>query len=252
MLMPDPVRGARLRVSPLLLRLPRVVHGFTTLALGDGAGTGGGTTLDAALGPDDASAWRRHAARQVHGASVVPASEATTSREPPEADALWTDAAGSLLVIRTADCVPVLLAALAPPGSPGAGEVHTVAAVHAGWRGLVAGVLPAAVGALEQRVPAARVVAALGPAIGPCCFEIGPDVEAALRQLGDPEALRPGTGDRSFADLPRLARFQLAASGATCPGGDGPCTRCSSDFPSWRRDATPARLLSYIGLRARS
>ena len=247
MLLPDPRCGSSLLVSPVLDRLPRLRHGFTTLALGDAGGMPpGGEAVTRAL-RGDGTAWNRHGLRQVHGAAVVEASEATLG-DPPAADALWTSRPGELLVIRTADCLPVLLAAI------GTGGVQAVGAAHAGWRGIVAGVIPALVAELQRGAPGARIVAALGPAIGPCCFEIGPDAAIPLASLEAPDSILPGPGDRSFGDLQRLARFQLAASGvAAADPTPPPCTRCQPDlFPSWRRDREQAtRMASFIGLLPR-
>ena len=245
MLLPDQRCGSSLLVSPVFERLPRVRHGFTTVALGDSRGLpAGGDAVTRAVQGD--APWARHGLSQVHGAAVLEAGPSTATDPPPEGDALWTSRRGDLLVIRSADCVPVLLAALGPRG------VRAVGAAHAGWRGLVAGVLPAAVRALEGAAGGARLVGALGPCIGPCCFEVGPDVAATLQALGDPGALRAGSGDRVLADLPRLARFQLAEAGvAVADPSPPPCTRCHPElFPSWRRDgSTASRMASFVGMR---
>jgi YfiH family protein len=200
--------------------------------------------VERALGAE-VSRWSRHGLRQVHGGRVVEAGAETGSGEPPEADAVWTSERGRLLVVRTADCVPVLLAAT------GAGGVRAVAAVHAGWRGLVAGVVAHAVSALEGAVPSSRILATIGPSIGPCCYEIGPDAAEPLDALGAPGGVAPRQG-RHVADLPRIARFLLAASGASVADPDPPpCTRCHAElFPSWRRDASTVRMASFVGLGA--
>lgn len=245
MLLPDRRCGASLLVSPVFDRLPRLRHGFSTLALGDATGhPPGGAALDRALS-DDAASWTRHGLRQVHGAGIQAASPATASEAPPDGDALWTAERGQMLVIRVADCVPVLVAAL------GKGGVAAVAAVHAGWRGIVAGVVPAAVAALEAASPASRLVAVLGPSIGPCCFEIREDAAEPLRSLGHAPAITP-SGDGTWrADLVALVRFQLAASGVASPvEAPPPCTRCHPElFPSHRRDGAAApRMAAFIGL----
>ncbi len=245
MLLPDARCGASLLVSPALDRLPRVRHGFSTLALGDPAGPpAGGIAVSRALGPDE-STWRRHGLAQVHSAVVVHAGDATASDAPPEGDALVTTARGEALVVRTADCLPVLLAAL------GTGGVRAVAAAHAGWRGLAAGVLEATVAALEAVAPASRIVSALGPAIGPCCYEIGPEVASQLMQP-DGRLLRPA-GDRFMADLPGMARLRLEAVGVAIPDPQSPpCTHCNPLlFPSHRRGDAERRLASFIGVAGR-
>jgi polyphenol oxidase len=246
MLLPDQRCGSSLLVSPVFDRLPRVRHGFTTLALGDSRGAPpGGEAVTRAVQGD--GAWARHGLNQVHGAVSLQAGETTSGDPLPYGDALFSARRGDLLVIRSADCVPVLLAALGPGG------VLAVGAAHAGWRGLVAGILPSARAALERAAPGARLIGALGPCIGPCCFEVGADVAARLESLGDPGALRTGEGGRVLADLPRLARFQLAAAGvAVADPSPPPCTRCHPElFPSWRRDGSAAsRLASFVGMRA--
>lgn len=186
--------------------------------------------------------------RQIHGAAVLP----VTADTPPEliaagqADALISNVAGVALAVFTADCVPLLLA------DPTTGAV---AAVHAGWRGVVAGVAPAAVAALRDSFGsrAADLSVALGPAIGPCCFEVGPEVVAAfdaqvpgaraagaLDQGGAQVGAQPG--GRPHIDLKRALRVQLEAAGITSANIDaaGDCTMCdpAGRFYSYRRDNT--------------
>lgn len=164
--------------------------------------------------------------RQVHGTTVAELD--ATSAGMPEADAAWTRAPGVVCAVLTADCLPVVL------GDPDGGAV---AVAHAGWRGLAAGVLEAAVGALP--VPAGRLRAWLGPAIGPRAFEVGPEVRAAFAE-GDPgaaAAFRRGAGDRWHADLHALARRRLRALGVTRVHGDSHCTYSdAARFFSHRRD----------------
>jgi YfiH family protein len=175
--------------------------------------------------------------RQVHGARVV---EATVSGAAPgqEADALVArGASGPLAVgVRVADCVPVLV------GDPTSGDV---AAIHAGWRGVVAGVVPAAIAVLSSRAAGgAPLVAAIGPCIGACCFEVGRDVAARIGHIAR-EA-----GDKAYVDLRAAVRAQLAAAGV--PGHrieDVPgCTRHEPErFHSFRRDgADSGRMLAAI------
>jgi YfiH family protein len=173
-------------------------------------------------------------ARQVHGAGVV---NVTAAELPPdtEADALISDVSGVALGVFTADCVPLLIA------DPVTGAV---AAVHAGWRGVIAGVAPAAVqglrGCYGSRPADLRV--ALGPAIGPCCFEVGAEVEAAFAASfpGLPLAT-PGPAGKPHIDLKRALRAQLQGAGipaAQIDAGDE-CTRCEpARFFSYRRDNT--------------
>ena len=140
-----------------------------------------------------------------------------------------------MLVVVTADCVPVLLA-----GS------DRVAAVHAGWRGLVAGVIAAA---LEEVDDPGRVVAWIGPAIGPGAFEVGPEVRAAFVD-DEPSAIvhfAAQGGDRLLADLAGLARRRLARVGIDNVTGGCWCTvPDASRFHSWRRDRSPGRMAAVI------
>ncbi len=128
--------------------------------------------------------------RQVHGAAVLRARAG--SRGQVEGDALWTDEPGLPVGALTADCVPIALVREA-------GERPAVAVVHAGWRGLLAGVVPAAVETLGG-----KVAAAVGPAIGPCCFEIGDEVARSaagrVRRRRRPRGpRRPPARDRAGA-----------------------------------------------------
>lgn len=239
MLLPDERCGSGLLVDPVLARLPRVRHGFTTRGLGDATGQSpGGEAVTRALGDET---WSRHGLHQVHGADIVTAAVAVA-----RGDGLVTREVGRLLVVRSADCLPILMAAL------GRG-VEGVAAVHAGWRGLLAGVLPAAVARLRSLTDSrARVVASFGPCIGACCFEIGPEVAEPLRALSSSAVTRAATG-RDHADLQAVAREALAASGVAVPNPtSAPCTRCHPDvFWSHRRDGAGAgRMAAFIGLRA--
>jgi YfiH family protein len=170
----------------------------------------------ASVAPDGLElAW----ARQVHSARVLPASAGACG----EGDALWTARPGLALCVATADCVPVVLAAPA-----------CVAAVHAGWRGLAAGVIAATVTAMGL-APAA-LTAWLGPAIGPCCYEVGPEVAAAVRAASGGGVVRPGAEGRPHIDLPGAAARQLAAAGVRRIRPAKECTRCAGD-----------RLWSYRG-----
>ncbi|MBK5935675.1 peptidoglycan editing factor PgeF [Halorhodospira sp. 9621] len=172
---------------------------------------------------------------QVHGTEVVAAHRVAPGAR---ADAAWTDRAGVVCAVLTADCLPVLLAA---------GDGRAVAAAHAGWRGLAAGILEAVVAALP--VPAGELHAWLGPAIGPDAFEVGPEVAEALRAR-DPaaaEGLTPAAGDRWYADLYSLARSRLRQAGVTSVHGGGWCTHTDrARFFSHRRDGSTGRMASLI------
>jgi hypothetical protein len=177
--------------------------------------------------------------RQVHGARVVTATRGAT---PPEADGLVVGTAGQLVGVVTADCVPVLLVDL---------RRRVAAAVHAGWRGAAAGVLEAALGHLVRAgCRPGDVEAALGPAIGGCCYEVGPEVAAAFRaRTGHATtaawSVRRG---RDHLDLRTAARALLLDGGVGGVEVLGPCTACGDGYCSYRRDGRGAgRQLSFIG-----
>jgi len=176
--------------------------------------------------------------RQCHGTRVVRLGG--DEPEEPEADAAWTDRPGVVCAVLTADCLPVLLC--------DRGGTR-VAAVHAGWRGLAAGVLEAAVAALGG----ADLLAWLGPAIGPEAFVIGDEVRARLRAgpAAPDGAFRPAGPGRWYADLYALARARLTAAGVTAVYGGGACTVGDAGrFYSYRRDGATGRMASLIWIRA--
>ncbi|HXX86429.1 MAG TPA: peptidoglycan editing factor PgeF [Casimicrobiaceae bacterium] len=174
---------------------------------------------------------------QEHGRTIVSA-DADQPRAP-QADGAVARVAGRVCAVLTADCLPVLLADR---------EGSVVAAVHAGWRGLAAGVLEAAVDAVS--VAPASLLAWLGPAIGPSAFEVGADVYAAFCDA-DPAATvcfvagRPG---KWYADLYALARRRLARSGVSAVYGGGRCTFSEREtFYSYRRGgAETARRMATL------
>jgi polyphenol oxidase len=177
---------------------------------------------------------------QVHGAAVV---RADADGPLGEADAALATRTGVSVGVVTADCVPVLLAA-----------GGAVAAVHAGWRGLAAGVIPRAVEALAEAAPGAALVAAVGPCIRGCCYEVDAPVLDALRaRFGGAldAALRPARPGHALVDLAALARAALRGAGVADERVGvvaGACTRCdAARFHSYRRDGPAAgRLLSWI------
>ncbi len=185
------------------------------------------------------SFWRP---KQVHGARVIYAQHSLHDVTLPdgntEADAALSTPGRPAIGVVTADCVPVLLAA---------GKAEAVAAVHAGWRGQVAGVLEAAVAALREAAPDARIVAAIGPAADRCCYEVGPEVLEALAPA--PELVTPTRPGHARIALRALAKRRLEAAGlAPCDIETlGPCTICSESWPSYRRQGQAAgRALAYI------
>ena len=174
--------------------------------------------------------------KQVHGIEVA---EADPSRVI-EADGNWTSTPGIACTSMTADCLPALFCNRAGT---------RVAAAHAGWRGLAAGVLEATLDCLA--VEPSSVLAWLGPAIGPQAFEVGPEVrEAFMQQLPiTAEAFVPSRNPGKFmADIYKLARLRLAARGVTAVYGGGFCTVTDPRFFSYRRSPRTGRFASLIWL----
>jgi hypothetical protein len=180
--------------------------------------------------------------RQVHGARVVWASAAN---ELGDADAVLAREPGLRVGVATADCVPVLLVA---------GDA--VGAVHAGWRGLAAGVIENALRELANAAPGEAIAAAIGPCIGGCCYEVDAPVLGPLRErygaLLDC-ALAPARPGHARLDLGVLAQLALARAGvppAAIGTGARLCTHCDATrFHSFRRDGAAAgRLVHWIGI----
>jgi hypothetical protein len=172
--------------------------------------------------------------RQVHGTAVA----IEPGQDVPEADAAVSAEAGRVLAILTADCLPVLFC------DEGGREI---AAAHAGWRGLSAGVLEATVAAMQS--PPDRLLAWLGPAAGPEAYEIGEEVRAAFL-AHDPRAdaaFVPTRPEHWRVDLYILARQRLADVGVTKVFGGGLCTISDPQrFYSYRRDQDTGRMASLI------
>ncbi len=177
---------------------------------------------------------------QVHGAQVVDADRLAGSA--PRGDAAVSRRPGRVLAVLVADCLPVLLAAR---------DGGAVAVAHAGWRGLAAGVLEAAVGALAGSGP---LQAWMGPAIGAAHFEVGDEVHAALATgQAATKAFRRNARGRWQCDLHALARLRLAALGIESIDADQSCCYADSQrFYSYRRDGTTGRMAALIWLQAAS
>ena len=163
--------------------------------------------------------------RQVHGGHVIRANGCAE-----QADAIWTDERGCALVVVTADCLPVALARL--PGhltlqQTVAKSRPALALVHVGWRGLLAGVIPAAVQALGG-----AVTAAIGPGIGPCCYEVQEDVAGPVRAAFGLGLVRDGR-----LDLPGAVERALRTAGVARVDRLDECTACNPEsYFSHRRD----------------
>jgi polyphenol oxidase len=179
---------------------------------------------------------------QVHS-DVCVYSDGSLAGRIGEGDALLTDVPGALVGVRTADCVPILIADVAK---------RAVAAVHAGWRGTAQAIAAKTVAAMIARfgLLARDLQAAIGPAIGECCCEVGPEVAGQFKDFV-PEAA--GLEERAHLDLPEVNRRQLLLAGVppdrvyAC----GLCTACrAEEFFSWRRDRRKhERMVSAIGIR---
>lgn len=225
--------------SRLLQRFP---HGFSTRLGGVSPAPWSSLNLGGAVGDEPSRVeenWRLLEAvtglsfarvRQVHGARVVTAERPCAPRD--EADAVVSRTAGVAACVAVADCVPVLIA------DPASGDV---AAVHAGWRGTVARAAAAAVEALASKGGSRPrdLLAAIGPSIGPCCYEVSEELAARFE-----ESFGVGVVDRSRAS-PRLDLWEanaraLGAAGLAPERIDrlGRCTACEHRlFFSHRRDA---------------
>ncbi|MCG8509074.1 MAG: peptidoglycan editing factor PgeF [Rhodospirillales bacterium] len=233
------------------LRDVGVAHGFATRVGGVSGGAYASLNLAAlAKGEGDANTnvaenlrrlrmalglkqHMRVEVRQVHGGEVWrPPVGAVHPRDCPEADALVTADARQLLLIRVADCVAVLLASE---------DGRVVAAAHAGWRGVVAGVVTNTVEQMRAThgVEPARLRAAIGPAIGVDHFEVGEEVATAFVEADLAECVRRGYPKRPHVDLQAAVRAQLCRAGLREEHIDGNacCTfRDAALFFSHRRD----------------
>ena len=168
--------------------------------------------------------------KQIHSAIAWEAREAAGCLG--EGDALISAQPGLLLTIRTADCIPVLIA------DP---VRRVVAAIHAGWRGTASGIVGKTVARMTElfRTDPDDLIASIGPGIKVCCFEVGPEVSSQF-----------GT-NASHVDLIEANRLDLIASGVTRIDHGAPCTVCEPElFHSFRRDKTQGRMISAIGIRA--
>jgi YfiH family protein len=176
--------------------------------------------------------------RQVHGTRVLDDGAWSSDSAAPEADAAITREAGAVLVVKTADCLPILLAA---------DDGGVIAAVHAGWRGLAAGVVEATVA--RMGIAPATISAWLGPAAGPSAYEVDASVRDAFvgPDSGAVAAFRDSRPGHWWCSLPLLARRRLSALGVTRVAGGDRCTITEVDlFHSWRRNADPGRMATLI------
>jgi YfiH family protein len=216
--------------SRLLRSAPGVYHAFGGVDPVEGRGQRELLAEAFSISPEAVGALK-----QVHSADVLEFD--SRDADVPggwrrEGDGLWSAVPGTGVGVRTADCVPILLA------HP---EVPLVAAVHAGWRGLASGIVREAVRVLAERVGGGDVsglTAAAGPCARACCYEVGEETAEALSALPG-AALRRGDGpEKWYADLQAIALSELARAGIPPfrAEGVGPCTVCSNRFHSYRRE----------------
>ena len=226
--------GVIARLDPW--REPALAAGFLGRDGGVSTGAFASMNLSELVGDDPAHVaenWRRvHASlapklsfarlRQVHGNEVVVVTR-TNSDARPHADAMVTREPGIVLGIFTADCVPVLLSAA---------RERVCGAMHAGWRGVIAGIAEAGVRAMNSLGAApGSIRAALGPSIGPCCFEVDRELadRFAAEIPGAGRHRRDGRPAKAYLDLRAIVRDQLIAAGLAPNAIEnvGPCTRCA-------------------------
>ncbi|ACY12818.1 peptidoglycan editing factor PgeF [Haliangium ochraceum] len=185
------------------------------------------------------------ATKHVHGNAVWVVGEPLP--EPAEFDGLVSDQPGQILGAFAADCIPIVFA------DP---EARVCGAAHAGWRGTLSGVAGNVIARmLERGSKAADVRVALGPSIGPCCFEVGPEVVAAFREVwGDLAGMVVAGPRREHIDLRVVSRAVLERAGVSREHLDDtpPCTMCHEErFFSYRRDGREGGMhMGFIGLRA--
>jgi YfiH family protein len=175
--------------------------------------------------------------KQVHGTTVVELDGELAHRE---ADAAVTRLRGPVCAVQAADCMPVLLCDA---------DGRAVGAAHAGWRGLCAGVIEAAV--RKMRIPGQDLLAWLGPAIGPKVYEVGEEVRLAFiaKDPGARAAFTPNRAGHWLLDLYAVARQRLRACGVERVSGGEFCTYSDAEqFFSFRRARTSARMAALIWL----
>jgi hypothetical protein len=276
-------RGLRILQVPELAKLPWLVHGFSTRVGGVSKLNGkrvlnlGFMEWDTRENVKENRKRLRAAVRaqdlqlvsllQFHSDAILHFETAPT--EPARGDASVTKSAGLLLAVQTADCVPILLV------DP---KNRAVAAVHAGWRGTLARIVEKAVGKMTMQFgsQAADLLAAIGPAIGGCCYEVGTEVAAAfsgqfsnaaeffdeLRTGDEPNPLQwlnrmpPGhqpPPKKVLLDLPKANRVQLEAAGVPAANifMSDLCTGCRKDLLfSYRKEgAESGRMMAVVGIR---
>lgn len=221
------------------LRVNGLVHAVFTRLGGHSAEPFASLNVGRTVGDDEANVAENHnriyahlhlrpdqivTARQVHGNHVAAVSMADAGTIVPNTDGLVTNTPGTALMLRFADCQPILLY------DP---EHRAIALVHAGWRGIAQGIAKRAVEALHRSFGSRprNIIAGLGPAIGPCCYMVGDDVAAAMGYaLPDWQAVMRLEGDGQWRfDLPAANAQQLLAAGVRQVEAAALCTACHVD-----------------------
>jgi YfiH family protein len=180
--------------------------------------------------------------RQVHGREVHAAGDVVGGET--SGDGLVACPPSSFVGVWTADCVPVHLLA---------SDERVAAALHCGWRGTAAGIVPAAIALLEKRwsIPATRIEAALGPAIGGCCYVVGEEVRGRFVERAGEKLGAVGFRTRArelYLDLRKFLAAELTGLGVSRIYSVGPCTACRTDvLHSYRAAPGSGRQLSWIG-----
>jgi YfiH family protein len=170
---------------------------------------------------------------QTHSTLAIDAAQATTLQQ---ADASYTNASGVVCVVMTADCLPLLICST---------DGKKIAAIHAGWKGLLGGIISNTLAALATT----DVLVWLGPAIGAACFEVGAEVRTAFVEKFAPFAagFTQTTEHKYLADICQLARIELVARGVHAIYGGDFCTFTDKDrFYSYRRESQTGRMASLI------
>jgi YfiH family protein len=182
---------------------------------------------------------------QVHGSDSIWVNSNAPAAPLPSADAILTDDPRCISCVRTADCVPVLIASE---------DGRFVAAVHAGWRGVIKGVVPAAISALKAKAPNQNFLAAIGPSISALNFEVGYEVVVEFTNVfGDAVPIIRHPGKKPHIDLRHAIHLELRSAGLT-PDHIDTTDRCThrdaNEFFSHRRDAgNTGRMAAIIACR---
>lgn len=217
---------------------------MTTRVGGYGAGAFGALNLAFHVGDDNRTVEKNrnlveralglpahpHWLNQVHGTDCLRMDR--NSPVPRQGDAAWTNRDGVVLAVMVADCLPILITSR---------DGEEIAVVHAGWKGLAAGVIEAAIGEFHGN----NLMAWMGPAIGHCHYEVDDTVKDAFK---DDTGFGPGRdADHWMLDLYAVAGKRLAGAGITAVYGGGFCTCCDSErFFSYRRDGATGRMAALI------